>query len=200
LISRNFSPDEIDFGLLRLQLIGVDIIIGAEELVELFGEIFWSIAHVYLHLVLVRMLHSERENETNLLLGAELLYRFFNEVLWLRSWALPLLLLNSDYGGFDVKLIQIIASAWILNGKEHFKVFARRNLSKGRIEVHGRRSRHPIVADITPVHHVPENLFVLDNFDLPWLHIKVLKGFFVVKLRKFVLEFRASESFDGTRY
>jgi len=57
------------------------------------------------------MLDSKREDETNLLLWTELLYRFFNEILWLGSWTLAFLLLNSDYSGFYVKLIQIVACA-----------------------------------------------------------------------------------------
>ena len=40
LVSRHFSPDKIDFCLLGLQLIGVHVIVGTEEFVELFCEVF----------------------------------------------------------------------------------------------------------------------------------------------------------------
>ena len=186
--------------MLRLKLIGVNIIVGTEEFVELFCEVFWSIAHIYLHLILIRMLHSEREDKSNLLLWAELLYCFFNEILWLRRWTCTFLLLNSDYSRFNIKFIQIVACARVLNSKEHFKVFSCWYLSKRWIEIHSCWSWHPIIAHIAPVHNVPQKLLILDNLNLSWLHIKILKCFLVIKLSKFVLEFRSSKSFDRARY
>lgn len=69
LVSRYLSFDEVNLSVWRGKLVWVDVFIVAKELVELFCEVFRGVVHVDLHLVLVFVVHSERENESKLFSG-----------------------------------------------------------------------------------------------------------------------------------
>ena len=96
------SPNEVNFGLLRLQLIWVNVIVGTKEFVKLLRKVLRCIAHIYLHLILITMLHSKSKDKTNLLLWSKLLDRLLDQVLRLWCWTTSFLFLNSNHSRFNI--------------------------------------------------------------------------------------------------
>ena len=79
LISCHLPPYKVNLCLSRAELVRIDVLIVAKEFVQLLCEIQRRVVHVDLHLVLIGVLHSEGEDETNLLLWAELWNSFLYE-------------------------------------------------------------------------------------------------------------------------
>lgn len=72
LVPSDFFPKKVDLSVCRGQLVRVNIFVIAIEFVQLLGKVLRSVVHVYLHLVLVLVVNSESEDETYLLLRADL--------------------------------------------------------------------------------------------------------------------------------
>jgi len=68
----NFPPDVVDLCLLVPQLVRVQIAVGSVDLVQLLSEELGSVVEIYLQLVVCFKVHSEAEDEPDLLSAAQL--------------------------------------------------------------------------------------------------------------------------------
>lgn len=143
LVSCDLSFNEIDLSVLRGKLIGVDILIIAEEFIELLREVLRCIIHINLHLILIFMVNSEGENEAQLFFRSKLGDHLLGENLFLGlrrlcTRALIRRSLNiSHVKHFELDLFETIARRVVLDGEEYFEMFTHANLSKRRIKVYG---------------------------------------------------------------
>lgn len=63
-MSGNLTTHEVNLRLARVQLVGVNVLVGSDELVELVCEVLAGVAHVNLHLVVIQLVYPECKHES----------------------------------------------------------------------------------------------------------------------------------------
>ena len=73
-----------------MQLIRINVLMRSYELVQLLSKVLASVAHVYLHPIVIKLINSEGKDEPKLLSGSELRNNFCKKLKlfrWYRVFA-----------------------------------------------------------------------------------------------------------------